>query len=588
MTVLLAPQPLFTAFNNQGQFLVGGLLYTYAAGSSAPQATYIDSTQGTPNTNPIVLNAAGQASVWLVTGQAYKLVLTDSAGNQQWSVDNVSGGVTLTAATVGALIYPMSSAETNTGTTPSNYIYPPLNVFRYGAAGNGNIDDTAAINAAITVARQSGGVVVLPAGTYKTSYTLATGDYAGVYLQGAGAGLTTIVPTAAVTGSVISFGASGTTYQGLQGISINCANATSATAMTVNNIEYFYADDFLISQANIGIYVNGGVVQFYTRWNINRTGAYGVLIVGGNDQYFDNGVMSSVGYTQGVAGFNLQSSGGVWLSNLDIISQGSGIIIDPTNGQSVDWLFAVNVACDTNSASGIVISPTGSGTVYGCDFTACWTASNTAFGVYFGGTGTVSGCRFNGLRVQNNQQHGIVLSSGLASLINTSFENCDITGNSQQTSGTYHGVAISAGVGSFSLVNNRIGAEDGYLTTQGYGILINTGASTNYKVVANDVRGNVNGGISDGGSGSVKTVHSNLGYNPLPANSITVGASPFSYFNQTGGPIAIHVYGGTVSSITVNSYSIGSATAGQFILPQGDAITVTYSVAPTMVYYGTI
>jgi hypothetical protein len=92
MTVALAPSPMFQAFAPNGQFLVGGKLATFIAGTTTPQATYIDSTQTTPNTNPIILNALGQASVWLVQGQTYKLVLTDSANNPMWSVDNVPGG----------------------------------------------------------------------------------------------------------------------------------------------------------------------------------------------------------------------------------------------------------------------------------------------------------------------------------------------------------------------------------------------------------------------------------------------------------------------------------------------------------------
>ena len=46
-----------------GQPLAGGLLYTYAAGTTTPQVTYTDSTANTPNTNPIVLDAWGRAQI---------------------------------------------------------------------------------------------------------------------------------------------------------------------------------------------------------------------------------------------------------------------------------------------------------------------------------------------------------------------------------------------------------------------------------------------------------------------------------------------------------------------------------------------
>lgn len=69
--------------------LAGGSLYSYAAGTMTPQATYTDETGVTANTNPVVLNSAGAANVWL-SSLAYKFVLKDSNGVTQWTVDNVS------------------------------------------------------------------------------------------------------------------------------------------------------------------------------------------------------------------------------------------------------------------------------------------------------------------------------------------------------------------------------------------------------------------------------------------------------------------------------------------------------------------
>jgi hypothetical protein len=77
--------------------LAGGKLYTYAANTTTPQATYTDQVGGTPNANPVVLDANGEANVWLATGVAYKFVLKNSSDVTQWTVDQVSsvemGGV---------------------------------------------------------------------------------------------------------------------------------------------------------------------------------------------------------------------------------------------------------------------------------------------------------------------------------------------------------------------------------------------------------------------------------------------------------------------------------------------------------------
>lgn len=67
---------------------------------------------------------------------------------------------------------------------------------------------------------------------------------------------------------------------------------------------------------------------------------------------------------------------------------------------------------------------------------------------------------------------------------------------------------------------------------------------------------------------------------PTPP-AITVGASPFTFFNNQSYPVFVTVTGGTVSAITVNGVATG-LTSGTFYLAPGSNITVTYSAAPTM------
>lgn len=69
--------------------LAGGLLYTYAAGTTTPQATYTDSTSATANSNPIVLDSRGEANIWLAA-TSYKFKLTDAQGTEIWTVDNIA------------------------------------------------------------------------------------------------------------------------------------------------------------------------------------------------------------------------------------------------------------------------------------------------------------------------------------------------------------------------------------------------------------------------------------------------------------------------------------------------------------------
>jgi len=96
---LISPLPIQHFVDGNGNALSGGKLFTYAAGTTTKQATYTDSTGGTPNTNPIILNSRGEANVWLTQGQSYKFILspptdTDPPTNPIWTVDNINGGIT--------------------------------------------------------------------------------------------------------------------------------------------------------------------------------------------------------------------------------------------------------------------------------------------------------------------------------------------------------------------------------------------------------------------------------------------------------------------------------------------------------------
>lgn len=91
--IMTAPlqSPRFAAYDNAGAPLVGGRLYTMQSGSSTPKAAFTDAALSIAHTtNPIVLNARGEASVWLGPG-AYRLRLTDSSDRVMWDVDGVTG-----------------------------------------------------------------------------------------------------------------------------------------------------------------------------------------------------------------------------------------------------------------------------------------------------------------------------------------------------------------------------------------------------------------------------------------------------------------------------------------------------------------
>src|SRR5258708_5134129 len=92
----VAPMPMEPKqfFDNNGVPVAGGYLCTYVTGTTTPLATYTDSTGNTQNANPVHLDSAGRAQVWL-SQSTYRFVLQDSTGSACagvviWTVNGVS------------------------------------------------------------------------------------------------------------------------------------------------------------------------------------------------------------------------------------------------------------------------------------------------------------------------------------------------------------------------------------------------------------------------------------------------------------------------------------------------------------------
>lgn len=87
---VLGPSPKAQFLDANGQPLVGGKVYSYAAGTSLPISTFTDASGVTPNTNPIILDSRGECNLWFAPATNYKLVLKSATDVTQWTVDNIA------------------------------------------------------------------------------------------------------------------------------------------------------------------------------------------------------------------------------------------------------------------------------------------------------------------------------------------------------------------------------------------------------------------------------------------------------------------------------------------------------------------
>lgn len=86
---ILLPNGQQQFLDNNGAPLASGQVFFYVPSTTTPLTTYQNQSLTTPNTNPVILNAAGRAIIW-GTGN-YREVVYDQNGNLIW--DQITSGV---------------------------------------------------------------------------------------------------------------------------------------------------------------------------------------------------------------------------------------------------------------------------------------------------------------------------------------------------------------------------------------------------------------------------------------------------------------------------------------------------------------
>jgi hypothetical protein len=153
----LCPPIVFKWFDDDNAPAQGWKLYTYIAGSSTPVDTFTDSSGASQNTNPIILDARGEARLWLDPSVSYKLVVTTPTGDPlspkfvQDDVTNAGGSVsglsrvyysdssTIAFSGLGTLATPLS-AQIKLSTYANNALQiRPDGLYAQAIGGGGSV-----------------------------------------------------------------------------------------------------------------------------------------------------------------------------------------------------------------------------------------------------------------------------------------------------------------------------------------------------------------------------------------------------------------------------------------------------------------
>src|SRR5882672_2321795 len=523
MTVSQAPFLKFRGFDNNGGPLAGGLLFTYAAGSTTKLATFTDSTGGTPNANPVVLNTRGECDLFLTSTSLYKLVLspstdTDPPTNPFWTEDNVVGiansnsnfPATLALSSGSSLVgYQLPGAGT-VATTVQTKLSEFVNIFDFMTsaqiadvkANTALVDVTAAVQAAINFGANK---IYAPAGTYLLTSTITITT--GITLIGDGR-LRTIFKQATNFNVLTLNGAADAHLEAFQIInSLGSAAVTSGDGIRAIGSSYMTFTDLLITNTFNGIHLSSSPILRANSIDIGAFHGSGLRIDGGVnnfDDYFLNCTFSAAngGINNGVDGVYLADFCDEMTFYSCIMNFGTYLVYTTavvySTGVRPEYCRFTSCSFDS-STSGVWLDQCTDVT-----FTGCFFSSRPGSGCTVGSTNSES-VSFLGSTFFNNGANGCLVLSGAKQ---TSFETCNVVGNSTASANASFGLYFS-NCTDFSVKNCTLKNGWGSSGSQAYGILINSNPSTRYTITGNIFGTNGAGPLIDGTTGTVERYYAN-------------------------------------------------------------------------------
>jgi hypothetical protein len=551
-------------FDNNGQPLSGGKLYTYSAGTTTPQATYTSVTGVTPHANPIVLDSAGRVpggEIWLTGGLSYKFVLETATAILLGTYDNITGPDSLAVlanSNGSSLIGFIQAGSGAVATTVQTKLRERVTVEDFGAVGNNVANDTAAIQNAIN----SGALRIEGAAgkTYRVTETLIL-NANNVELD---FNRSTInLDDSTGLKSHLRLGDNITQKSGIYIRNIVFTRQQAATGGAAIDMQFVG----VVEVSGCRIFGNN---KIWRGINISR----GIIINIYNnyiDNYVDRGVYcvgtgTGANRTVDVSLYENRIEGGVtafdtWdfvegvfcRDNIFFNTSGSCVVLNASANANglISFKFQEN-DFDTAGGSGLFIDK-----VSNIQVTGCWFSSLAA----------------DALQLKADSQAVVVNGNQFyPTAAGMRIEADDVTVTGNLIAGGTTGVIIAAGASQTLVTGNLIQFCSSFAVDLNNIANVQLTANRFNNIGSAPIVNEPNGAYITDNSGDAARGTSGF---------ITLGASPFTY---TAGPRpeSINIFGGVTSNVSVGATTISTSNVTSLLLPPGGQAVVTYSTVPFM------
>ena len=518
-------------FDNSGQVLTGGKLYTYLAGTTTSAATYTTNSGLTANSNPIVLNAAGRVAdsgeIWLSDSVNYKFVLQDQNSVQIAVWDNVTG--------INSNFLSYTLQEQTFTATQGQTVFTLTGGLQYTTATN---------NLAVFVNGSKQIAATNYIETSTTVFTFVTGLNVGDVVDAV-----ISIPVATNVTNAVNV-AYNPPFTSSVATNVQAKLAQTVSVMDFGAVGDGVTDDTAAIQAAITSLTNGGTIFFptgnyvvATTLNLNSKTGIKFLGTAPENTSATKGSYLTLTASSGSRIIDARSSQGFSIESLGIVQTNSGFtgyVIDLSHGTS---------GLDSSYFN-----------TYNCSFSA--TASTSIINLSLAIIVSIQACSFNGglYQIVNNGSYSnvinitectfqqyyntpIYLSTGFPiawNIIGCTFE--------QNNNSSVAALKIVAVVDGLTYLGNWHG--DGNTT----GTWINVSGSISSGTIQNNFFSTGNSGIVFTGSGA------SVGLN-IENNTFSTLTTAVSYSGSSGG-----VYGDYCNNFiyTVTNTILGSPTIGRY------------------------